>query len=245
MYNTKIPTQAELPTSGQLVRSTVIAAATAATLLVTVVLPAEYGIDPTGVGRVLGLSKMGEIKASLAEEAAADERAAREGQVPTAPAAPSGPAPDQRSDAADPFLPRLASLLVSPAAAATLPPTPPAGAAPAVTAVAEVAKSDQTSVTLRPGEGTEVKLEMRKGAKANFAWKAEGGVVNFDTHGEPHDAPNKTHSYEKGRGAASDEGVLEAAFDGNHGWFWRNRGDENVTVTLTTSGDYTNLKRMK
>ena len=242
MYNTKIPTQAELPTSGQLVRSTVIAAATAATLLVTVVLPAEYGIDPTGVGRVLGLSKMGEIKASLAEEAAADERAAREGQVP---AAPSSPAPDQRSDAADPFLPRLASLLVSPAAAATLPPTPPAGAAPAVTAVAEVAKSDQTSVTLRPGEGTEVKLEMRKGAKANFAWKAEGGVVNFDTHGEPHDAPNKTHSYEKGRGAASGKGVLEAAFDGNHGWFWRNRGDENVTVTLTTSGDYTNLKRMK
>jgi hypothetical protein len=52
-------------------------------------------------------------------------------------------------------------------------------------------------------------------------------VVNFDTHGEPYDAPNKTHSYEKGRGAASDEGVLEAAFDGNHGWFWRNRGEEN------------------
>ena len=86
---------------------------------------------------------------------------------------------------------------------------------------------------------------MRKGAKADFAWKAEGGVVNFDIHGEPHDAPNKTHSYEKGRGVASDKGVLEAAFDGNHGWFWRNRGKGDVTVTLTTSGDYTNLKRMK
>ena len=51
--------------------------------------------------------------------------------------------------------------------------------------------------------------------------------------------------YEKGRGAASDEGVLEAAFDGNHGWFWRNRGEENVTVSLRTSGDYTSVKRVK
>jgi hypothetical protein len=74
MYNTKIPTQAELPTAGQLVPSTAVAAATAAALLVTVVLPAEYGIDPTGVGRVLGLTEMGEIKASLAEEARACSR---------------------------------------------------------------------------------------------------------------------------------------------------------------------------
>jgi hypothetical protein len=230
MYNTKIPTQAELPTAGQLVPSTAVAAATAAALLVTVVLPAEYGIDPTGVGRVLGLTEMGEIKASHAEEAAEDERATRVDQTPTAPAAPSGAALDQRSDATGLLLPKLASLLVSPAAA---------------TAVAEAAKSDETSVTLRPGEGAEVKLEMHKGAKANFAWKAEGGVVNFDTHGEPLDAPNKTHSYEKGRGAASDEGVLEAAFDGNHGWFWRNRGQENVTVNLRISGDYVSVKRVK
>jgi hypothetical protein len=55
MYNTDIPTRAELPTSAQLIRSTLIAAGIAAALLVTVVLPAEYGIDPTGAGRALGL----------------------------------------------------------------------------------------------------------------------------------------------------------------------------------------------
>ena len=36
------------------------------------VLPAEYGIDPTGVGRVLGLTQMGEIKEELADEAERD-----------------------------------------------------------------------------------------------------------------------------------------------------------------------------
>ena len=48
--------------------STAVAAAVAAVLLVTVVMPAEYGIDPTGMGRLLGLKEMGEIKMQLARE---------------------------------------------------------------------------------------------------------------------------------------------------------------------------------
>ena len=32
--------------------------------------------------------------------------------------------------------------------------------------------------------------------------------------------------------------MLEAAFDGNHGWFWRNRDDTAVTVTLQLRGAY-------
>ena len=40
------------------------------------------------------------------------------------------------------------------------------------------------------------------------------------------------------------EGVLEAAFDGRHGWFWRNRIKGAVTVTLRTDGDYQDIKRV-
>jgi hypothetical protein len=72
MYNTDMPTRAELPTTPQLLRSTAIAIATAAALLVTVVLPAEYAVDPTGVGKMLGLTQMGEIKQQLASEAEAE-----------------------------------------------------------------------------------------------------------------------------------------------------------------------------
>lgn len=72
MYNTDMPTRAELPTTSQLLRSTLIAVVAAATLLITVVLPAEYGVDPTGIGDVLGLKEMGEIKMQLAEEAQLD-----------------------------------------------------------------------------------------------------------------------------------------------------------------------------
>ncbi len=72
MFNTNTPSPAELPTSAQLIRSTMIAAVVAAVLLVTVVLPAEYGNDPTGIGEILGLTEMGEIKTELAKEAEAD-----------------------------------------------------------------------------------------------------------------------------------------------------------------------------
>ena len=45
---------------------------TAVALLATVILPAEYAVDPTGIGGILGLTQMGEIKQQLADEATAD-----------------------------------------------------------------------------------------------------------------------------------------------------------------------------
>ena len=72
MFNGKRPSLEELPSSAQLFRSTILAAVSAAAILVTVVLPAEYGIDPTGAGKLLGLTEMGEIKQELADEAEQD-----------------------------------------------------------------------------------------------------------------------------------------------------------------------------
>jgi hypothetical protein len=55
--------RAELPSSAQLVRSTLIALVTAVVLLVTLVLPSQYAIDPTGVGRMLRLTEAGQTPA--------------------------------------------------------------------------------------------------------------------------------------------------------------------------------------
>lgn len=215
MYNTDMPTRAELPTTARLVRSTIIAILAAAAILVTIVLPAEYAIDPTGVGKMLCLTEMGEIKAQLADEAATDRALDLEKQKQDTPAK------DKRSDL---FRRIVAELLV--------------GSAHAQAAV----KSDEITVTLKPNEGVEVKMTMRKGAKVNYSWTVTGGSVNFDMHG---DAKGKETSYKKGRGTAKDEGVLEAGYDGAHGWFWRNRGKSEVTVTLRVSGEYSELKRAK
>ena len=283
MYNAKRPTQSELPSPARLLRSTILAAVSAAAILVAVVLPSEYGIDPTGAGRLLGLKDMGETKMQLAAEAEADRKAA-ENNVAAAAAAPApAPAPDlsglyQRIDTLEGAVrdltrtieaTRTASVTPAPEdhiaaaaeAAATTPAPEPAPAAipePAADMTtgegqqqalaaavepapqAEARNQHEASFTLNPGQGIEIKLAMKKGAQANFAWASEGGPVNFDTHGDGQG--DLKISYEKGRGVQSDEGTIIAEFDGNHGWFWRNRNQEPVTLTLRTAGDYSEIK---
>lgn len=213
MYNSDTPLQAELPSSKQLMKSTILAAIAAIVLLFTVVLPAEYGIDPTGVGNLLRLTEMGQVKQQLAEEAAADTA----GVVATESVASETLGIDNVTEQA---------------VDATL----------ADTAVASGQWRDEIPFTLTPGEGLEIKMKMAAGDKTEYSWVVTGGDVNFDTHG---DAPGQAISYEKGRGVAADEGVLEAAFTGNHGWFWRNRGQSDVQVVLRTRGDYSTIKTME
>lgn len=153
MYNTDLPSRIELPSSKQLLRSTIIALVIAAVLLVTVVLPSEYGIDPTGIGRALGLTQMGEIKTQLAAEAAKHNAAA---------------APEPSASA--------------PAVVATATPTPEPSPTLSAASTATAQKSDTTTVTLKPNEGVEYKLEMSKGAKAKYEWTSAGGPVNHNLH---------------------------------------------------------------
>ncbi len=223
MYNTDMPSRADLPSTAKLIRSTIISAVVALVLLVTVVMPAEYAMDPTGVGRLLGLTEMGEIKQQLAEEAAADETA----QLAAVPAVTEERTPE-------PAAPRQQ------VASTPEPQIEPATAAPAPAAAAEPEWADEVRFVLTPGEGTEFKLTMEEGAVASFHWVSEGGPVNFDTHG---DGSGQSISYEKGRGVAEDEGELTAAFTGNHGWFFRNRNNGDVTMVLRTRGNYGELKR--
>ena len=48
----------QLPSSRRLLASTLAAVFVATILLVTIVLPAQYGIDPTGAGRLMGLTAL-------------------------------------------------------------------------------------------------------------------------------------------------------------------------------------------
>jgi len=227
MYNTDIPNREELPSTAKLVRSTIIAAIVALFLLVTVVMPAEYALDPTGAGRLLGLTEMGEIKEQLAEEAAADEAA----QMVAVQSSVDQKTPEVKEPVVDEAVeePALSpEVEVAPAEPAREP------------EIAEPQWQDEVRVVLTPGEGTEFKLTMEEGATARFSWVSQGGLINFDTHG---DGGGQSISYEKGRGVPEDEGELVAAFTGNHGWFFRNRNDNNITLVLRTGGDYGELRK--
>ena len=210
MYNENKPENHELPSSAKLLKSTLLAVAAAALILVTIVLPAEYNIDPTGIGNALGLAEMGEIKTQLAEEALEDHE-------PQSRLNPTGPVH---------LINQFLGIFIA-------------------TAHAEEHWTDEMSISLSRGEGIEIKLTMEKDAIAEFSWSTDQGVVNYDLHGDGKgEDKGQSISYKKGRGVAGDEGTLTAAFTGNHGWFWRNRGKEPVMVTVRVRGDYTAIKQL-
>jgi hypothetical protein len=202
------PPPDSLPPTSRLHRSALVAVVVAGFLVVAAVLPAERGIDPTGIGRLIGLKEVGDTKVALLAEAVADSIAEAEGR------------------AAD----SLAALAKARQEAAANPGQ----------------RADTTTVGLQPGGTYEIKLVMRKGARVNFAWSTDGGGVNHDTHGDTANArPGDFHSYSRGTSKTSDEGQIVAVFDGLHGWFWRNRGSRPVVITLRTSGEYAEVRRMK
>ena len=197
MTNFETPNPSELPTIGQLNRATGLAVLIAGAILMTTVLPAEYGIDPTGIGQVLGLKKMGDMK-----EAAASE------QEPAATTA-----------------------INPPVATATT-------SSPGI-------QTGRVTLTLQPGEGREVKATMKAGEEFDFAWSTDLGQVNYDQHGEIAGAASDEYtSYDKGTKASS-AGKFRAPFDGTHGWYWRNRTDSPVTITLTATGQFETFELKK
>ena len=257
-YEQAAPVRGVKATSGGLIRSTILSGAAALGVLTVVYLPAEYGIDATGFGAVLGLTEMGQIKQQLYAEAEADAAAApvvldpavmarldrMEAQLADIAAVVGADALAKGTSAPQPAPAVAAPEPASDASAAEAAPVAAAEAAP----VAEPAPAatqtapewrDEVSYTLAPGEGIEVKLVMEEGQTARFFWTANGAVVNYDTHG---DGSGQKVSYEQGRGVPEQAGELTAAFTGNHGWFWRNRTDAPVTVTLRTAGDYAEMK---
>jgi hypothetical protein len=196
MHNANIPDPTELPSSAQLIKSTIIAIIVAAVILVTVVLPAEYGIDPTGIGKLTGLKRMGEIKVALNEEAKAEEQAVSTESV---------------TEETEPI---------------------------AETSTEQI---DTLTTTLAPNQSTEIKISMTQGTEVTFEWSTDVGEVFYDLHG---DSPEVNyHIYEKGT-SKSMQGTLTAEFTGSHGWYWKNRNQIPVTITITATGNYQQIKEM-
>lgn len=174
------------------------AAAVFAALVLTVfILPAEYGIDPTGAGGAMGITGMA---------------AAAEGAEP---AAKSG------AEAAS-------SALAIPDKAAI--------------SRSGTWRQDEMTIDLAPHSGKEIKAHMGAGDSFVFEWSSKGGPVKLDMHGErPDAADGEFTSYWEERELSEGKGVFTAPFAGTHGWYWRNKGETPVSVTVRVTGFYKDL----
>ena len=106
-------------------------------------------------------------------------------------------------------------------------------------------KVDSEDLALGPGEGVEIKYHMLKGAVMVYGWKATGKIT-FEFHGEPDRKPNPDYfeSYQLDDKVGQDRayGSFTAPTTGIHGWFWENKGHEEVKIHLTTAGFFDSAK---
>jgi len=99
-------------------------------------------------------------------------------------------------------------------------------------------KQQTVEFTLAPNEGMEYKYRLEKGAAMLYSWTASG-ELHWELHSQPDGAPQGYAEFfdtNQGRGS---NGVYNAAFTGIHGWWWENKSDREVTITLVTAGYYT------
>ena len=75
-----------LPSSKSLFKATGVAAVIGGVVLVTTILPAEYGIDPTGLGQTMGLTVLSQ--ANAAESTQPESESASSGNLLALPAGP-------------------------------------------------------------------------------------------------------------------------------------------------------------
>lgn len=188
MYNAE---SQPVPSLAQLGRATAAALAAAAIILVVAVLPAEYDIDPTGLGGAMGLTMLsGPAEAAEAEVL-----------------------PGENSESAITLIPQNAAY-----------------------------KVEQRTITLEAFEGIELKAAMTEGQSFTFSWASQNGPVFVDMHGEPPNAgDNEFTSYWKEKAQETAAGAFVAPFEGTHGWYWQNMGEEPVTIQVSVSGFFQKL----
>lgn len=197
----------------KIIKATIIALIGGALLLVVAVLPAEYGIDPTGAGKILGFSKLyvpesnqtnslGTIASTSSLPLIKLEKAGSGPNV-TRPVEADYPAPEEQ----------LSS------------------------------REDETKVVVPAGKGIEFKINMLKYGKMKYEWTtANNEILYFDFHGEVKQEQDAKEVYFESYTIANSHnmvGTFLAPYEGKHGWFFRNTGNEDIVVNLRLKGQYT------
>jgi len=218
MTTTQTTVQPNTPSARSLAMATAVALVVAGAILVAFVLPAEYGIDPLGTGRAVGLTDLAKATGEPAKPATAER-------------------PTPASQSAEP-----AKTVINPVLVIS-----PTGDAPTVKdafiSQRDRFQFDAREITLEPSEGLEIKYNMKKGAGLVYSWTTSAPVF-FEFHGEPDLKPAgkegtdyyESYELDDKKGRDQSHGTFVAPSTGIHGWFWENKSDKPVTLKLTSAG---------
>jgi hypothetical protein len=205
-----------------------IALATAAAMfvagvvLVTVVLPAEYGVDPTGTGTAFGLTQIAEAEqaVTVTEPVGGETSAAAAPEISIG----AGGRPTLRHGQAVPS-----------ASGADGKPILEWNRAGADYQQAQRYRRHSRTFALGPDEAMEFKYHLGKDGGFVYSWTSTG-KVQVDFHGEPEGKPKGYAEFYDQAEREGATGTFVAPAPGIHGWYWKNLTSASITITLNTAG---------
>ncbi|TKG87294.1 hypothetical protein EYV94_28405 [Puteibacter caeruleilacunae] len=199
----------------QIIKLFTIAMAIGTFLVLAAVMPAEYGIDPLGTGKVLGLDKLYESQESSAPDKKVEES--------TSKAVKQNPL-----------------LLTTHLESAYLKKQkmPKEVLAPEPDKQYQN-KEDELTITIPANKGLEYKIKVKKHGQLKYEWNSGDITMLHDFHGDPLTA-EKTGWYQSYTIAYSNNmvGNFLAPFTGKHGWYFKNHTSQDVKVKIRLKGQY-------
>ena len=105
-------------------------------------------------------------------------------------------------------------------------------------------QQQRVQFTLSPKEGMEYKYRLAEGGSFLYSWTATSELY-WELHSEPEGAPRGYAEFFDTNQGASSNGAYQAPFTGIHGWWWENKSDREVTITLSTAGFYTESREFR
>lgn len=217
MSNEENTTTQQSPSAASLWKSAFLTLIAAIIITLLFVMPAEYGVDPTGVGTRLGLT-------SLAEAGETSPQSDDSAPEP-APKLVAGEFPGIPTDF-DYYEPEVMGDPFSRTHDAPF-------------------RSEKRTIALAEYEQVEVKAVMQRGDALVYRWKmTQGDTVYSDFHADTGDNPDYPEGYwvrylESEEDHAS--GSIVAPFDGHHGWYWLNIEEGPVEIELEVHGFYESI----
>lgn len=200
--------------ASQIKKATIIALISSLVIAIVAVLPAEYGKDYTGLGKILGFSRLYQnenaVDAKLAEKQVKlpvfkELTLDNVGSEPSAqkPVEANNPAPSKQYES----------------------------------------RIDSVKITIPVGKGLEYKIAVLKHGQVKYAWKSTD-ILFVDLHGDVKTASKKNDYYESYTVANSKNmaGSFIAPYEGKHGWYFKNKTNQPIDVSITLSGEYQIIK---
>jgi len=107
----------------------------------------------------------------------------------------------------------------------------------------QVAGNEQTNeatIVVKANKALEYKFKVNQYEKLEYEWNADA-PLRYDFHGDPEDKDSYPkgyfESYANGTSDAA-KGKITIPYIGSHGWYWKNTSTKDITIILTTKGNY-------